>query len=382
MRALTRHRRRRTPIGLDIGESGVRAVQLLRSEGGQPSDGYRYTVEGLTFSDWQAGLDASGLADPDGHRGSHHQLASRIQSCLRMGTFRGREVAAALDPPFVEFHTLELPPTVFSDDNTEVGKVVRWELGRLTNESVEEVETRFWPLPATRAAAPNAIGVAAHSGAVNQRVSTCKEARLICTCLDTGATALSRFGAILSAWKPEDVWGVLDVGYRDARLTLCVEDVPVLVRRVGTGGRDWTQRVADTLQLGLKAAEVHKCDHGIALTARGVRKASEDPPGRELSAILLGALRGDLRDLAAEIKRSYEYVLSCYPKRRAADLILVGGGAALRRLPEYLNDLLGIPVHRSSEYLQRDSCRLQYASGKQSRLETVALAVGLAIGGS
>jgi Tfp pilus assembly PilM family ATPase len=319
-----------------------------------------------------------------------------------MGTFRGREVVAALDPPLVEFHSLELPPTVFSEGNTEAAKIVRWELGRLTNESVEDVETRYWPLPTAAGPAkdesaagsiaantgagrglstPNAIGVAARSDIVNQRVSTCKDAHLICTCLDTGATALARFGAVLNAWKAEEVWGLLDVGYRESRLVLCVEDVPVLVRRAGTGGRDWTQRIADSLQLGFKAAEVHKCDHGIALTARGLRRGSQDPPDAELAAILLGALRGDLRDLAAEIKRSYEYVLSCYPRRRAADLILVGGGAALRRLPEYLNDLLGIPVHRSSEYLQRDSCRLQYASGKQSRLETMALAIGLAIGG-
>lgn len=365
MKSLTGHRRTRTPIGLDIGESGVRAVQLLHTE-------HRYTVECLTYSDFQPDTAAN---DSGGHR-----LASRIQSCLTMGTFRGRKVVTALNPPLVEFHALELPPTVFSDGSTDVTEVVRWELGRLTNESVEDVETRFWPLPATNATAPNAIGVAARRNGVTERVSTCEQARLICARLDTGASALSRFGAVLNAWKTEEVWGVLDVGYRDVRLVLCVEDVPVLVRRVGMGGRDWTQRIAESLKLGTRAAEVHKCDHGIALTARGVRKAADNPPGRELAAILLGALRSDLRDLAAEIKRSYEYVLSCYPKRRAADLILVGGGAAMRRLPEYLNDLLGIPVHRSAEYLQRDSCRLQYASGKQSRLEAAALAVGLAIG--
>jgi len=367
MKSLTNRKRRRTPIGLDVGESGVRAAQLLRS-------GTQYTVEGLTQAEWQQDALAGASV--------RHLLAARVESCLRMGTFRGSEVVAALDPPSVEFHALELPSKIFSDEGAEVSDVVRWELGRLMNEPVEDVETRYWQLPPPQGAAPNAVGVSARHDAVAEHMNVYKDAGLVCSRLDTGASALSRFGVLLNAWSEDDVWGVLDIGFRDARLALCVGDVPVLVRRAGTGGRDWTERIAESLQLGARAAEVHKCDHGIALTARGVRRAADEPPSAELGAILLGALRGELKELASEIKRSYEYVLSCYPKRRAADLILVGGGAATRHLPEYLHDLLGIAVHRASEYLQRDSCRLRYASGKQNRIESLALAIGLAVDGN
>ena len=77
------------------------------------------------------------------------------------------------------------------------------------------------------------------------------------------------------------------------------------------------------------------------------------------------------------MKRSYEYVLSCYPGRRAADLVLVGGGAATRNLPEYLTDALGVGVHRASAYLERDTCRWHLSLGSQDRLEDFALAIGL-----
>jgi Tfp pilus assembly PilM family ATPase len=154
----------------------------------------------------------------------------------------------------------------------------------------------------------------------------------------------------------------------------------VLVRNAGSGQHVWGERIADALQVSVDAAEVHKRDHGIAMTGRGVRHGSEHTPSRELASILLSALRAELNDLASEIKRSYEYVLGCYPGRRAADLVLVGGGATVKNLPEYLGEALGIPVRRASDYLGKESCRLQHVSGKRFPLEKLACAVGLAIG--
>jgi Tfp pilus assembly PilM family ATPase len=249
---------------------------------------------------------------------------------------------------------------------------------------------------------------------------------------------------------------VLDLGERQTRLVLCLGNVPVLARTAGTGGLAWTERIGRELQISPKAAEVHKREHGIALTGRGVRQSSPaaveevsgtpklagpatdpDPrldhsprrehaasrdlkgesassapeahasaPRAQLSSLLLGCLRSELTAIAAEVKRSYEYVLSCYQspgsegKRSPADLILVGGGAAMRNLPEFLRFALGIPVRRASDYLRDEPTRLRCSgvagpsrssSGSRSRvgstveglpdhlLEVFALAVGLAI---
>ena len=131
-----------------------------------------------------------------------------------------------------------------------------------------------------------------------------------------------------------------------------------------------------------------------------------------MASLILGALRADLNDLASEVKRSYEYVLSCYPGRRAADLVLCGGGSLLHYFPEFLGNALGIPVRRASSYLQDSglppgspgTCRLRFASAAAARpvsrttrescveeqirrvatnlqwpLEVLAVAVGLAI---
>ena len=372
MVALKGLQRKRSRIGLDIGAAGVRAVQLTRS-----ADGYVIANAAHGDRPRTAEQDSADL----------HPLATDIEECIRRASFRGKAVAAALASPDVEFHTLELPAAALRSDEAETAQIVRFEVERLMSGSQAPVETRHWALPETTVPAPSAIGAGAAHESINRTIEACVEAGLTCADLDTSATALCRFGAVLHRWAKDQVWGMLDVGDRQTRLVLCLDArrdrggsvETVLVRTTGPGGRAWTQRVADALQLSFKAAEIHKRDHGIALTGRLNRTPAEEGARSELASLILGALRADLNEIAAEVKRSYEYVLSCYPGRQAGDLVLCGGGSALRNLPEFLTNALGIPVRRASTYLDDPSCRLQLGTDRKAPLEVLAVAVGLAV---
>jgi len=350
-------------IGLDVGECGVRAAQLVRL-----GDSYRLCHVAT------AGI-ATYESESNSGPGREQSIRQAIKSCLCQAAFQGRSVRTALSPPDIEFHSLELPNTVSED----LDQIVCMEVKRLRGQRQERIETRHWVLPNTQVPAPTAIAVTAPFEDVVQTVAVCGESGANCADVDTASTALARFGCLLGAWRFEQVWGLLDLGFRQARLTLCVEDVPVLVRTVGPGGAELTKRIAGGLGTSVKTAETHKREHGIALTARGVRQDERRPPPSELAPILLGILRSDLNDLASEIKRSYEYVLGCYPAKRAADLILVGGGAAMGNLPEYLADSLGITVRRASDFLGGGSCTLSVPGGQEGFLDRASLAVGLAL---
>ncbi len=355
-----------TPIGLDLGARAIRAAQSTRSAGHYVvTRAVRYELQDL-------GTDT---------QDESRSTAAALDGGLRLAEFRGKRVRTALNSPDLELHALELPPAVSTGRSVELARVVRWEVERLTTITGESLETRHWPLPATTASGPNAIGVAAPREKVVATVAACRQAGLLCASVDAAAAVLCRFGALLETWDSEAVWGILDLGYRLTRLVLCVDDVPVLVRNVGGGGTAWTKRIAESLQISTKAAEVQKRDAGLALSGRGIRAEGGAVPPTELGSIITGVLRTDLRDIALEVKRSYEYVLGCYPGRRAADLVLVGGGAAMKNLPEYLNNALGIVVRRASLYLENDSCRLEYAGGRPNRFDEFALAIGLTVKG-
>ena len=356
---------KKTRIGIDLGSAGIRAVQLqqlgdtwevvriARSEAGQPGDP-------------KLGSDPT-------HR------AERLKLCLRGEQFRGRAAAAAMQPPDVEFHPLELPEAVTEPNNDEARDIVRWEFSRLMKAAPEKIEVDYWLLPKAQALGPNAIGVGARRQPVADLLALCRSVGLTCVCVDATATALQRFGLHLNRWKPRDVWGILDLGFHRSRLILSVGTTPVLTRDVGPGGQTWTKHIADTLQVSVKTAEVQKREHGIALAGRGVRSDNDEPPTTELAGIIFGALRGHLAELAAEIKRSYEYILSRYGVPEAGDLVLVGGGACLERLSEYLAVSLGIPVKGAGEYLRQPDCAVRFASTQGLDLERLAVAIGMTL---
>jgi Tfp pilus assembly PilM family ATPase len=349
-----------TPIGVDIGAAGVRAVQARATDKG-------YVIVHAAQCD----------RPPSEKEAPAEQTQRLIADCLHKIRFHGRAAIAAIMPPEAQFHSLDLPAAALK---TDADQVVRFEVERLMTDPPPNFETRHWPLPPTSAPAPNTLAVGASHEHIRRGVEECSAAGLVCSCVDTAATALVRLGSLLRTWPEKVVWGMLDLGERSGRLVLSVDNVPVLVRTTGTGGRIWTQRIADALQVSFKAAEVHKRTHGIALASRS-RASDVEPARSELASMLLGALRLELNDLTVEVKRSYEYVLGCYPNRKAADLIMVGGGAGMRNLPEYLSQALGIPVRRASEYLKETSCRIavsQAGLGPEP-LSALAVAAGLVV---
>jgi Tfp pilus assembly PilM family ATPase len=365
MVSLSRAFRKRTPIGVDIARTGVRAAQLSRC------------AEGYEVSN-AAQVDLTDAVVDGG--GQSSASAAALHRCIRGGRFHGRTVVLGLHPPDVEFHPMQLPSTVCKGDQADLARVVRVELHRLLDAEADNWEDRYWTVPDPTGHAPNVVGVTARREAVLARLARCDEAGLECRRVDAVAAALGRMAGLLCRWNPESIWGVLDLGFESAHLTLFVDRSPVLIRRAGPGGQLWTQRIAEALQVSRKAAEVQKCDHGIDFARTTDRTRTDKSTEAEIGTILHNALRSELRGLAAEIKRCYEYVLSCYPKRRAGDLVLVGGGATARNLPDFFSDALAIPVRRASSYLGEEGCRLRTDSDSAAPLEVYATAVGLALG--
>lgn len=358
-------RTRTTPIGLDVGMGGYRAVQL-RSARGQYAWEHFLSVESPMARSADGAMSAT---------------FRRISGDLRGAGFQRNAVVSSAPVSEVEFHLLEIPAGVLNRPAGEASEAVRWEVARGINGAVDDYEIRHWIAPGGASGGPSAIAASVRRQAVLDLVDACRSAGLECRGLDTFATALCRVGCLLRRPDPKAVWGVLDIGLGQCRLVLCVDDTPVLVRTVGAGGQAWTDQIAETLQISVKSAEVQKRDHGIVPAVGVAHSNNQDAPGDEVSNLLLGTLRSDLGQLAAEIKRSYEYVLTFHTQRQTMDLLLVGGGARLRNLPEFLAGALGISVHRASDFLSTPGCRLSGPSMSSGEFESCALAIGLAAWG-
>jgi Tfp pilus assembly PilM family ATPase len=351
-------RKHASPIGLDLGTTAVRAVQVEHRDRG-------WSVAHLS----RCAIEGQG--DPAAVR----EAAAR---CLRQGNFVGRKVCAALPGQNIEYHMLELPEKVAEGNSHTQQLIVENEVRRLMTQGDAAVEIRHWTLPRSSAsAAPSAIGAAAPRELVMGLVDLCANADATCSCVDLSAWALARFGTAMHAWGDNEVGGVLDLGAAQARLVLSVRGVPVLVRAVGEGGTAWTHKLAETLQISDKAAEIQKREHGLAFHDGAQAPAGSDS---ELASLVFGALRTDISKLATQVKRSYDFVISCYPGAPIGTLLLTGAGARLSNLHAHLATMLGIRVRRPSDAAGPDDRgdRPPALPGRET-LEEYAEALGLAL---
>ncbi|MHC4609573.1 MAG: hypothetical protein ACYS7M_04420 [Planctomycetota bacterium] len=384
MATITAPRRRTfSPVGLDIGQTGGRAVQLRRV-------GAKWSLSAALHWPLRRSEDQdTGAAG----------LQERLSRALQQNAFVGREIVVGLSQPDVELHALELPGV--PDGGGDLGQLdsaARWEIERLSSFEEGATETAQWWLPRGRGTRTTAVGVAVPRKTVDQMWDLCRRAGGDCRRIDALTCALSRAGSALRTPGQDEVWGILDLGARAVRLILCVDDVPVVARSLEGGGGQWTEKIAEALKVSAESAELHKCDHGVGNTNRGREVLDpqatgsaadsagsgdrQDGPLAELAGMIFAALSTELDRIAREVERSYEYALQCYPQRKAADLILSGGSAALRNLDAYLAQRLGIPVARAEAYLAH-SDSLLCGDGAALRLrESLAAylgAVGLAI---
>lgn len=328
-------------------------------------------------------------------------MVDALRLCLSRSSFQGRRAATALSSPDIELLALELPPR--TDQNAaDYADIAGHEIRRLTTLKGDALQIAYWTLPRGTGRSPTALGAAATRQAVEELTRLCGEAGMDCEVVDATACAVVRAALLLAGPRPDAVWGVLDLGARQSRLTLCHGETPILARVIGEGGVQWTRRIAEELHISFEAAEIHKRDVGLEPSSRGVRGATAPPANpneehritaqRELGALLFGILRHPLSRMVTEIERSYAYALSCYPSSRPLDVILTGGGACMNGLSQYLGDALGIAVRRLSDLASQDTARGIVGQGFESSfaasgassvpLDLFAPAIGLALEGS
>ena len=350
-------RRMVTPVGVDVGLTGVRAAQLRLING-------EWSL--IRAVHWR-------LRRAEDQQQGVSTIQERLRKALRQNDFSGRALVFGLSQPDVELHALELPERGDKGGAAQIQAAARWEIERLGRFDEGTTETAIWRLPPGRGTRTTAMGVAAPKQVIGEIWNLCRSVGGDCRRIDAAACALSRAGVLLRPPNSEEVWGILDVGARAVRLILCVDEVPVLARALDGGGQGWTEIIAETLKVSTDSAELHKCDHGIRppVSAGGSKAGPEgtEPgdakqqagPLGAVAEMIFSALGAELDRIAGEIERSYEYVLQCYPGRRAADLILAGGGAALKNLAACLAGRLGIGVALADAYF--DKARVSDTTG-------------------
>ena len=306
-------------IGVDVGGRHVKAVQFNRS-----SAGWRIEAA-ASMPRTEIGSE---ITRPEVHR---------LCEVLAKGPFKGRSIVLAAPSDKLMTTIMRLPPRA---SGAPVEQLARSELARMHGCDPETFEMACWDLPDPARAGESTYVMAAacaHDEA-NALLDVFEAEGLDVQVLEIHASAVARACAPVL----EDVSGiaaVLDLGWSLERLVLLYQGVVVYERKRPKGGlHALVSTLKDRLKLGAERVE--------RLLMAGGLLSPEADEGRdkEVAETVRAVAAAHFDTMVEEMRMPVSYVCNQYPDAGTERLLLVGGGAKIAGLAEYLGSRLEFDV--------------------------------------
>ena len=359
-----------TSIGLDIGSSAIKMVQLQETKNGIAL--YKAGSAPTPRESVKGGVIVDPLA-----------LAKAIQSLLEALQLEPGTVTAGVAGPTVVVREVPLP--VMSD--RQLRKSIQWEARNYISFPVEDSVVEFQVLdrPAPgEGSQMRVMLVAAPRDMVDSQVESLELAGL-----DPAAVEIQPFAMMRSVLNSNgthaergDTTAVLGIGAAYTDITIMKDGVFVLSRMIPIAGDAFTEAIKNALDIDTEEANQLK-ETAMQVVSSEEERATLDPAAQQASR----AIEPLLDELIREVRRSLAYhdYQQQAPDAGAGDLgvnriLLSGGGSKLPRIHEYFQAQLGVPVEIANVFgnghIKAQGVNPDYL---QSHVPTLLIGTGLAL---
>jgi type IV pilus assembly protein PilM len=334
-----------TPIGLDIGSSSIRAVEVRRSKDD-------YSLINFGQVPLPPGAVVGGVVqDP-------LAVTAALRQLWAASHFGTRHVSLGVTNPQLvvrEMSVANLPAK-------EQHQALPFQVKDALPLAVEKALLDFYPLeepgdnPTVRG-----LLIAMPKEAVLALVDAAQKAGLHVDAVDLASFALLRAASRLDA----QVEAIVDIGAQVTSVVVHADGEPLIVRTVPRGGAEITASIAGGLSLSTAEAEAVKCRFGLH--------------GDGNPATVDAALEA-VRPLASELRSSFTYLASGERQKQVTRLALCGGSALMPGLAEHLQHQLGITVMYADGASRLRDTRKNRERGFDSFVPSGAVSIGLTLG--
>jgi type IV pilus assembly protein PilM len=333
------------PIGLDIGSSSVRAVEVRRGK-----DDHTLTNFGqvpLPPGTVQGGV----VQDPVA-------VTSALKQLWAACKFDTRKVRLGVTNPQLvvrEMSVSNLPAK-------EMHKSLPFQVRDMLPLAVERSLLDFHPLEEP-GDSPTVRGllIAMPKDAVMTTVQAVEKAGLHVAGVDLASFALLRAASRLDA----QVEAIVDIGAEVTSVIVHADGEPLIVRTVPRGGVEVTESIATRLGVPPAEAEALKCRFGL------------HGDGRPDTAT---AAADAIRPLLNELRSSFTYLASGERQKQVTRLALCGGSALMPGLAEHLQQQLKVAVMYADNAGRLRDTRKARQRGFDSFVPSAAVSIGLTLG--
>ena len=320
-------------FGLDIGHSSVRVMELVRTKGKKGTlhvNGYG------TASFSSEALDNGVIVKPE-------VIAEAVLKLFRhdlIGSITTKRVALSLPTSHMFTRIMEVPQDLAPKDITEA---VHNEAEQYIPVPLSDLYVDYTPIRRGKSDQSELFIVAAPKRIVDSYIALSDILGLEPILLETSIGASVR---VFGQDQQNDVPAILiDFGSESADITVYDKEL-VVSGTVPCGGETFTRLIAEALKVTTREAETIKAKYGLNLS-----KKQEN---------IRGALRPTLEMLMKEVRRTMRY----YDEREGKDhavgqVVMIGGGASMPGLADYLTSNLRLPVRTLDPTAYLDFGKLQ-----------------------
>jgi type IV pilus assembly protein PilM len=344
---------RRQLVGLDIGSSGVKVVQLKDQRG-------KYVLQKFGIKPLEPEVIVDGTVMDEG------RVVSAIKELFEELNIRVKQVAISISGHAVIVKKISLPP--MPDDELE-GQV-RLAAEQYIPFDINEVNIDFHVLPVSEGDADaqgemSVILVAAKKDKINELTELVKGAGLYPMVMDVDAFAIENMHAINYPVAQEDITALVNIGASVMNINIVRAGVSVFTRDIPIGGNRYTEAMQRELGLSYEEAEE---------TKKGGRPAGSN------QATVAGVIDSVNAEVASEIARTVDYFKSTMSDADVQHVLLCGGGAQVAGLEQQLRDRMHAVVELANPFGEVDTSGCDLDPAALAELAPIAaVGVGLAL---
>jgi type IV pilus assembly protein PilM len=343
-----------TIVGIDISNSGIRAVEVSDATKARPNI-VRQSVVGLP----EGAVSRGQVLEPS-------TVATALKQLWSNGGFTSKNVVLGIGNHRVLARDLTVPKMSLE----RIRETLPFQVQEMLPVAVEDALLDFYPISESQSEngpVINGLLVAAVKESVVANVRAAELAGLHPTDVDLIPFALSR--VFLRGANARGTVAVIEIGESTSTVVIATNGIPQFVRIIAAGGGDLTSAISS--ELGLTAPQAETAKRALGLTTSGV--ALENRPIVEIIYRVSG-------ELINSIRNTLNYFTGARPDEAVRQIVLTGGGSKLIGFSEALGDSARIPVAFGNPFENVSVSKKSTEQAAGTEPDSIVVALGLALG--
>ena len=346
--------RNRQVVGLDIGSSHVKLLQL---ENDRSPNQWRLISFGMTELPPEAIVDGSVM--------NTNVIVDAINELIAQHRVKTKQVIASVSGNAVIIKRINLPMMTLD----ELEESIQWEAEQYIPFDINDVNIDVQILEGASddPGQMEVLLVAARKDLVNEYMTLIQQAGLKPMVMDVDSFAVANMFE-MNYGSVEGAVSLINIGASNVNIHVLRDGVSAFTRDIGMGGRQFTEEIQRTLNISYEEAE--------AMKVGGDDSDATSMVPQEIEQVLSSV--GE--NLAAEIQRSLDFYLSTTAGGGLSQVFLSGGAARTPGLARAISQQTGLPVEIVDPFRAIEIDQRTFNPGYLRDIAPqAAVAVGLAI---